>query len=96
MPELILSCRPALERPYSAGPTQCQCHALKHPGPTSEQRTVSGPSALKEESWSRLGPMGPLLDPKMYPARVGPAPEDNTMRFNQPNVFLIKVAFALL
>lgn len=35
--------------------------------------------------------MGPLLDPKMYPARVGPAPEDNTMRFNQPNVFLKKV-----
>lgn len=64
---------------------------LKHPGATSEQRTAFGPAALKEESWSRLGPMGPLLDPKMYPARVGPPPEDNSMRFNQPNVFLTKV-----
>lgn len=83
--------RPAPERLHSVGLAQCQCYALQQPKPTAEQRTAFGPRALKEESWSRLGPMGPLLDPKMYPARVGPAPEDNVMRFNQPNVFLKKV-----
>lgn len=50
-----------------------------------------GPIAATGEAWSRLGPMGPLLDPKVYPARVGQSPESETMRFNQPNVFLKKV-----
>ncbi|KAK5643980.1 hypothetical protein RI129_007825 [Pyrocoelia pectoralis] len=47
--------------------------------------------AVNEQSWSRQGPMGPLMDPKLYPARVGRSPEVDTMRFNQPNVFLKKL-----
>lgn len=50
-----------------------------------------GPHATTEQSWSRQGPMGPLLDPKLYPSRVGRSPEVDTMRYNQPNVFLKKV-----
>lgn len=35
--------------------------------------------------------MGPLLDPKIYPARVGASPETPTSRYDQPNAFLDKV-----
>lgn len=35
--------------------------------------------------------MGPLLDPKLYPTRVGASPETPTSRYDQPNAFLDKV-----
>lgn len=50
------------------------------------------PKAYGEKyDWSRLGPMGPLLDPKLYPAKTGPSPETDQMRFGQPDVYLKKV-----
>ncbi|KPJ01384.1 PREDICTED: uncharacterized protein LOC106120809 [Papilio xuthus] len=45
----------------------------------------------KEGGWSRIEIMGPLLDPKLYPARVAAAPETPTSRYNQPNAFLDKL-----
>lgn len=59
--------------------------------PYRPNRPLLGPQAYEEQAWSRLGPMGPLLDPKIYPAKVGAAPESQIARFNQPNVFLAKV-----
>ncbi|XP_047360332.1 uncharacterized protein LOC124953263 isoform X1 [Vespa velutina] len=41
--------------------------------------------------WSRVGPMGPLLDPKLYPAKTGPSPETDQTRFGQPDVYLKKL-----
>lgn len=41
--------------------------------------------------WSRLGPMGPLLDPKLYPAKTGPSPETEETRYGQPDVYLKKL-----
>lgn len=35
--------------------------------------------------------MGPLLDPKLYPVKVGASPETDTSRYDQPNAFLDKV-----
>ncbi|CAK1589339.1 unnamed protein product [Parnassius mnemosyne] len=45
----------------------------------------------KEGGWSRNEIMGPLLDPKLYPARVAASPETPTSRYNQPNAFLDKL-----
>lgn len=50
-----------------------------------------GPEAYAEEQWSRLGPMGPLLEPKLFIAKVSSAPESQVSRYNQPNTFLKKV-----
>ncbi|KAK9876506.1 hypothetical protein WA026_013880 [Henosepilachna vigintioctopunctata] len=67
----------------------CDC---KTTTPIQKEDTQAyGPPAINEEAWSRLGPMGPLLEPKVYPARVGAAPESPISRFNQPNVFLQKL-----
>ncbi|KAI4492082.1 hypothetical protein M0802_010090 [Mischocyttarus mexicanus] len=41
--------------------------------------------------WSRVGPMGPLLDPKLYPAKTGPSPETEETRIGQPDVYLKKL-----
>lgn len=69
----------------------CQQCACTERQPTRNVNKVLGPNVLKQQEWSRLAPMGPLLDPKLYPAKVGPAPEAPTMRVNQPNVFMRKV-----
>ncbi|XP_075982272.1 uncharacterized protein LOC142980651 [Anticarsia gemmatalis] len=45
----------------------------------------------KEGGWSRNEIMGPMLDPKLYPVRVGAAPETPTSRYDQPNAFLDKL-----
>ncbi|XP_068623220.1 uncharacterized protein [Battus philenor] len=45
----------------------------------------------KEGGWSRNEIMGPLLDPKLYPAKVAASPETPTSRYNQPNAFLDKL-----
>lgn len=37
--------------------------------------------------------MGPMLDPKLYPTRVGASPETSTSRYDQPNAFLDKVTY---
>lgn len=68
----------------------CPCYCMAQMKPTTTQK-VFGPNVLKQDVWSRLSPVGPLIDPKMYPARVGRAPEDEIMRYNQPNVFLKKL-----
>lgn len=44
-----------------------------------------------EYDWSRIGPMGALLDPKLYAVKVGKSPDSNIMRSEQPNRFLVKV-----
>ncbi|XP_003691441.1 uncharacterized protein LOC100865725 [Apis florea] len=41
--------------------------------------------------WSRTGPMGRLLDPKLYPAKTGPHPETDITKFDQPSVFMRKL-----
>ncbi|KAG5885849.1 hypothetical protein JTB14_035869 [Gonioctena quinquepunctata] len=69
----------------------CPCHCLPEKHPTSEQRTILGPEALSGEQWSRLGPMGPLMDPKLFPAKVSASPESEISRYNQPNAFLLKL-----
>ncbi|KAI8441164.1 hypothetical protein MSG28_009402 [Choristoneura fumiferana] len=45
----------------------------------------------KEGGWSRNEIMGPLLDPKLYPVKVGASPETDTSRYDQPNAFLDKL-----
>lgn len=35
--------------------------------------------------------MGPLLDSKTYPVKVGVSPESEVSQFNQPNVYLEKL-----
>mgnify|MGYP004576028331 CR=1 FL=1 len=42
--------------------------------------------------WSRTGPMGRLLDPKLYPAKTGPHPETEATRFDQPATYMRKVS----
>ncbi|XP_019870477.1 uncharacterized protein LOC109599000 isoform X3 [Aethina tumida] len=70
----------------------CACHCLEKPKSPSEQHQLVGPLAVHEESWSRQGPMGPLLNPKMYPAKVAEKPETSpAANYNQPNVFLHKL-----
>lgn len=81
----------ALYEPQHRDDHSCACNKLPNLRPSSEQKHVLGPNALKDESWSRLGPMGPLLDPKIYPAKVGAVPETGVSRFNQPNIFLQKL-----
>ncbi|CAD1472791.1 unnamed protein product [Heterotrigona itama] len=41
--------------------------------------------------WSRTGPMGRLLDPKLYPAKTGPHPETEATRFDQPATYMRKL-----
>ncbi|XP_022122506.1 uncharacterized protein LOC110998261 [Pieris rapae] len=45
----------------------------------------------KEGGWSRNELMGPMLDPKLYPVRVGASPETASSRYDQPNAFLDKL-----
>ncbi|KAK9305231.1 hypothetical protein QLX08_003668 [Tetragonisca angustula] len=40
--------------------------------------------------WSRTGPMGRLLDPKLHPAKTGPHPETEATRFDQPATYMRK------
>ncbi|KOC67527.1 hypothetical protein WH47_10979 [Habropoda laboriosa] len=40
--------------------------------------------------WSRTGPMGRLLDPKLYPAKTGPSPESEATKFDQPSTYMKK------
>ncbi|KAF5277861.1 hypothetical protein FQA39_LY06013 [Lamprigera yunnana] len=65
----------------------CACHSMND----QNEEKVVGPSAIHGQAWSRQGPMGPLLEPKLYPAKVGAQPEVDTTRFNQPNVFIKKL-----
>ncbi|XP_017770805.1 PREDICTED: uncharacterized protein LOC108558408 [Nicrophorus vespilloides] len=62
----------------------CQCSQ-------EDEQKLLGPNVLEQDAYQKLGPSAPLMDPKLYPARVGPAPENDTQRFNQPNVFLEKL-----
>ncbi|KAJ8919384.1 hypothetical protein NQ315_016477, partial [Exocentrus adspersus] len=80
-----------LYRPQYRDPNACTCHCLPQPMPTSEQIGILGPQAYENEAWSRVGPMGPLLDPKLYPAKFSAAPESKVSRYSQPNVFLKKL-----
>ncbi|CAK9803677.1 hypothetical protein ANTQUA_LOCUS3741 [Anthophora quadrimaculata] len=41
--------------------------------------------------WSRTGPMGRLLDPKLYPAKTGPSPESDATKFDQPSTYMKKL-----
>ncbi|XP_076640655.1 uncharacterized protein LOC143352211 [Halictus rubicundus] len=44
-----------------------------------------------QQSWSRMGPMGRLLDPKLYPAKTGPHPETEVTKFDQPDTYIKKL-----
>lgn len=61
------------------------------PGGEMPIKETVAPNDADSYEWSRLGPMGPLLDPKLYPAKVGASPETPSMRINQPNTYLKKV-----
>lgn len=65
---------------------RCECQCF-HP----TKKHLLQPDEVQDQNWSRLGPMGPLLDPKLYPVKVGKPPESATMRSGQPNRFLAKV-----
>ncbi|XP_026675128.1 uncharacterized protein LOC108631404 [Ceratina calcarata] len=41
--------------------------------------------------WSRTGPMGRLLDPKLYPAKTGPHPESEATKHDQPSTYMRKL-----
>ncbi|VEN64659.1 unnamed protein product [Callosobruchus maculatus] len=88
-----LGMRPEPERLYERqlrdGQQICPCHCL--PPPSGNDRVLLGSDVYEKEQWSRMGPMGPLLDPKTFPAKVGSAPESEVGRYNQPNVFLKKL-----
>ncbi|XP_076675605.1 uncharacterized protein LOC143372872 isoform X2 [Andrena cerasifolii] len=43
-----------------------------------------------EHEWSRLGPMGRLLDAKLYPAKTGPYPETEASKHDQPGTYIRK------
>ncbi|GBP48044.1 hypothetical protein EVAR_83747_1 [Eumeta japonica] len=67
-------------------PPGCRCP------PFAEAARRPPPADGGEGGWSRAElVMGPLLDPKMYPVRVGASPETPTSRYNQPNAFLDKL-----
>ncbi|XP_076235736.1 uncharacterized protein LOC143180090 [Calliopsis andreniformis] len=44
-----------------------------------------------QQDWSRVGPMGRLLDPKLYPAKTGPHPETEVTKHDQPSVYMKKL-----
>ncbi|XP_054006656.1 uncharacterized protein LOC128891268 [Hylaeus anthracinus] len=44
-----------------------------------------------DQDWSRIGPMGRLLDPKLYPAKTGPHPETEVTKFDQPSTYMRKL-----
>lgn len=64
---------------------KCECPCF-HP---KKQDLIKGDG--DDYGWSRIGPMGALLDPKLYVVKVGRSPESNIMRREQPNRFLVKV-----
>ncbi|XP_025601878.2 uncharacterized protein LOC105689229 [Athalia rosae] len=68
----------------------CKCTEESSSKALTTSATVAREHADSYE-WSRLGPMGPLLDPKLYPAKVGASPETPGMRMNQPNTYLKKL-----
>lgn len=51
----------------------------------------AGKDECKEQQWSRLGPMGPLLDAKLFPVKVGASPQTESSKIDQPNAFLAKL-----
>ncbi|XP_023943814.1 uncharacterized protein LOC112049972 [Bicyclus anynana] len=65
-------------------PSDCRC-----PQYSGEEMPQLPPG--KEGGWSRNELMGQMLDPKLYPVRVGAAPEVPTSRYDQPNAFLDKL-----
>lgn len=70
-------------QPPLAKKCECPCYYPR-------KDTVSADD-VKDQNWSRIGPMGPLLDPKLYPVKVGKSPESAIMRSEQPDRFMIKV-----
>ncbi|XP_048481237.1 uncharacterized protein LOC119694369 [Plutella xylostella] len=66
-------------------PPDCRCP--QYSGATGAPPGPPGQAA----GWSRSELMGPLLDPKLYPAKMGASPETPTSRYNQPNAFLDKL-----
>ena len=76
---------------YSAPREAIRCLCGREPGGYMPTKEYSGPQEGETYQWSRLGPMGPLLDPKLYPAKMGPAPEFEITRYDQPNTYLKKV-----
>lgn len=83
--DLFLFRRVEFEEIRPAPPKKCECPCF-HP---KRKDLVSGD--VNKQGWSRLGPMGPLLDPKLYPVKFGKTPESAVMRLEQPNRFLVKV-----
>ncbi|XP_029031969.1 uncharacterized protein LOC114870911 [Osmia bicornis bicornis] len=43
------------------------------------------------QDWSRIGPMGRLLDAKLYPAKTGPSAESEATKFDQPSAYMNKL-----
>lgn len=80
-----------LYQPKLREENSCPCNYSTETRPTNQQVTLFGPDAYGDEQWSRLGPMGPLLEPKIFSAKVSAPPESQVSRYNQPNVFLQKV-----
>ncbi|KAK2579767.1 hypothetical protein KPH14_011104 [Odynerus spinipes] len=72
---------------FRGGPCTCGMD----PKDVKVPRMYSDRLAGETQDWSRLGPMGPLLDPKLFPAKTGPSPETEETRFGQPDVYLKKL-----
>lgn len=73
----------------------CACHCYPPPAvPPGHQFAYGDQNEnIHQQDWSRIKPMGPLLDPKLFPVQVGRPPETDTMRQDQPNMFLKQVSF---
>ncbi|XP_067007048.2 uncharacterized protein [Anabrus simplex] len=53
---------------------------------------IVGPLGTEpHECWCRQGPTAPSRDPKLYPVRVGAAPEVRSSRENQPQDYLTRL-----
>ncbi|XP_041969090.1 uncharacterized protein LOC121725954 isoform X2 [Aricia agestis] len=67
-------------------PSGCMCPLYGGVGGTPQELATGA-----ESGWSRNEIMGPLLDPKIFPLKVGASPETPSSRYNQPNAFLDKL-----
>ena len=77
------------QQPGTSRRIPCTCGA--EPGGNIPSKEYVGLAGGGSYEWSQLGPMSPLLDPKLYSAKPGPIPESESTTFDQPDTYLKKV-----
>lgn len=79
----------SLAKPAGNGRAPCRCGA--EAGALTAAEEYFGLPDAEAHSPSRSRPPAALLDPRLYPAKMGPAPEFEITRYDQPNTYLKKV-----